>query len=123
MSELEIIVSLSLEGETFPVGKLYFHHRHGIARSSFEYDKNWLLHPEKFALDPVLNLNRGTFHTKAGVSLFGAMDDSSPDRWGRLLMQRAHLANSGKFRTLSAVDYLLGVLELLPNGLRKLLLR
>ncbi len=113
MSSQEVIVSIMLGNKVIRVGKLWFHEGRGSSRASFEYDQDWLNHPEKFALDPALNLTEGAFHTKAGSSLFGAIGDSAPDRWGRMLMRRARIAEdktkNTSPRTLSEIDYLLGV--------------
>jgi len=113
MSSEEIIVSLTLGEQIIRVGKLWFHAGRGTNRASFEYDKDWLNHPEKFAFDPALSLTTGTFHTKLGCSLFGAIGDSAPDRWGRILMRRAQMTKDKSKnvtpRTLSEMDYLLGV--------------
>lgn len=113
MNSQQIYVSIELGKETLKVGKLWFHQRDARQRASFEYDSEWLKHPEKFALDPALQLTEGVFHTTPNQILFGAIGDSAPDRWGRLLMRRAESARakfSGKApRTLTEVDYLLGV--------------
>jgi serine/threonine-protein kinase HipA len=81
--------------------------------ASFEYEQNWLKHPERFALDPALQLTKGAFHTQADQMLFGAIGDSAPDRWGRGLMRRAESARAKAVneapRTLLEADYLLGV--------------
>ncbi len=60
-----------------------------------------------------LKLTEGAFHTGQGVSIFGSIGDSAPDRWGRILMRRAE-ANRAKDQnrlpsTLFEIDYLLGV--------------
>jgi serine/threonine-protein kinase HipA len=113
MSSKEVIVSISLGGENIRVGKLWFHLRGARESASFEYDKKWLEHPEKFALEPALKLTEGSFHTGTEMSVFGAMGDSAPDRWGRLLMRRAEIANAKNKNitptTLFEMDYLLGV--------------
>jgi serine/threonine-protein kinase HipA len=57
--------------------------------ASFEYDKSWLASPERFSLEPALALGPGPYHTASGRPLFGAIGDSAPDRWGRVLMRRA----------------------------------
>jgi len=54
MSNKEVIVSISLGGRDIRVGKLWFYIRGARESASFEYDKNWLRHPEKFAIDPAL---------------------------------------------------------------------
>jgi serine/threonine-protein kinase HipA len=89
MNNKEVIVSISLGAENLRVGKLWCYVRGNRESASFEYDKKFLEHPERFALEPALKLTEGTFHTKVGVNMFGAIGDSSPDRWGRILMRRA----------------------------------
>ena len=113
MSSQQIYVSIELGEETHKIGKLRFHQRGARQSASFEYDPDWLKHSEKFALDPALQLTSGAFHTTPDQILFGAIGDSAPDRWGRVLMRRAEsmrakLAREAA-RTLSEADYLLGV--------------
>ena len=113
MSSREVLVSLALGRENIRVGRLWYHSRKGKTSASFEYDKHWLSHPEKFALEPALKLTQGAFHTREGLNVFGAIGDSAPDRWGRMLMRRAHVAvaqaKKNMLPTLAEVDYLLGV--------------
>jgi len=99
----KIFVSVTLGGETLPVGILWCYNRKGRESAAFEYDKQWLAHPKQFALEPALRLTEGTHYTDK--SLFGSIGDSAPDRWGRVLMRRANRTG----RTLSEADYLLGV--------------
>jgi serine/threonine-protein kinase HipA len=81
--------------------------------ASFEYDPSWLSHPERFSLEPALNLGPGAFHTASDQPLFGAIGDSAPDRWGRVLMRRAERRRAEREgqtpRTLRELDYLLMV--------------
>lgn len=120
MSSKEIYVSIALGSENFLVGRLWCHIRKERESASFEYDSNWLTHPERFALEPALTLTHGSFHTEAEQNLFGAIGDSAPDRWGRVLMRRANSQNAiskGETpRTLSEVDYLLGVTDEARQG-------
>lgn len=113
MNRSQVYVSIQLGDQTYSVGKLWFHQRGVRQSASFEYNKDWLQHPEKFALDPALQLTEGTFHTPPDQVLFGAIGDSAPDRWGRVLMRRAESARANAVeetpRTLSELDYLLGV--------------
>jgi serine/threonine-protein kinase HipA len=55
---------------------------------SFEYDASWLKRPEAIAFDPDLALVSGPQYPRSGRAGFGIFQDSSPDRWGRVLMQR-----------------------------------
>ena len=113
MSSKEILVSIALGSEDISIGKLWFHARGHKESASFEYDKEWLDHPEKFALEPALKLTEGAFHTGQGISLFGAIGDSAPDRWGRVLMRRSEASKASVQnrapRALFEIDYLLGV--------------
>ncbi len=113
MSSQQIYVSIELGEKTHKVGKLWFHQRGARESASFEYNPDWLKHSEKFALDPALQLTSGSFHTTPEQILFGAIGDSAPDRWGRVLMRRGESlrAKSAReaVRTLSEADYLLGV--------------
>jgi serine/threonine-protein kinase HipA len=113
MSSKEILVSISLGSEDIRIGKLWFHIKGHKESASFEYDKKWLDHPEKFALEPALKLTEGTFHTNQGINLFGAIGDSAPDRWGRVLMRRGEVSKAKEQnrapRSLFEIDYLLSV--------------
>ncbi len=109
----EVIVWVELESESIRVGRLWFHVKDHKESASFEYDKKWLEHPERFALEPALKLTEGSFHTGVGRSLFGGFGDSAPDRWGRVLMRRFEAAQAKEQnrvpKTLFESDYLLGV--------------
>ena len=83
---------------------------------SFEYDKEWLrLNPDKHNLDPDLKLYSGPQYLNDTKSNFGIFMDSSPDRWGRLLMRRREAAmarlEDRKEQLLFETDYLLGVYD------------
>jgi len=82
---------------------------------SFEYDESWLKGPYKFQLDPKLKLFKGAQFAPNDTPNFGIFLDSSPDRWGRTLLQRreAILAKLAKrpTRTFMESDYLLGVYD------------
>jgi serine/threonine-protein kinase HipA len=69
---------------------------------AFEYDKEWLKsNRDKHSLDPDLNLYGGQQYLNDTKSNFGIFMDSSPDRWGRLLMRRRESAMAGlSFRRL-----------------------
>ena len=111
--EHAILVYVDLEGIPMKVGQLWGHYRHGRESMSFEYDHDWLNHPKRFSLDPALKLLTGSFHASPDKPLFGAIDDSAPDRWGRLLMRRSERKNAERekrtARTLRELDFLLMV--------------
>lgn len=113
MKDRLIHVFIDLAGKIHYVGQLWAHLQRTRSSASFQYDSTWLTNPEKFALEPALLLGEETFQTESDQTLFGAMGDSAPDQWGRILMrrveaQRAHIARQHP-KTLIEIDYLLGV--------------
>lgn len=82
---------------------------------SFEYDEEWLRGSFPFQLDPKIRLFKGSQYAPNDRPNFGIFLDSSPDRWGRTLMQRreAVLARQEKrpVKTLLESDYLVGVYD------------
>lgn len=80
---------------------------------SFEYDQKWLQRPEAFTFDPDLALVSGRQYSTPNRPNFGIFLDSSPDRWGRVLMQRRENLRARhegrKPRSLTEWDFLLGV--------------
>lgn len=82
---------------------------------SFEYSREWLKSDYIYMIDPDLQLYSGRFFPKEGKLNFGAFLDSSPDRWGRVLMDRreAVIARQEKRqpKKLLESDYLLGVFD------------
>jgi serine/threonine-protein kinase HipA len=106
-----ILVYADLDGLPVLVGRLWARSRKGRESATFEYDSEWLHHPERFALEPALTLGPGPHHTAIGRALFGALGDSAPDRWGRALMRRAERARAKREgsspRTLMEVDFLM----------------
>jgi len=82
---------------------------------SFEYADIWLEKQSAIILDPNLGFYQGRQFLNDGKSNFGLFLDSSPDRWGRVLMDRreAALARKEKRKEVSLLetDYLLGVFD------------
>jgi serine/threonine-protein kinase HipA len=81
---------------------------------SFSYEEEWLKGSAARQLDPELQLYGGPQYLDTDSRPnFGLFLDSSPDRWGRLLMQRREAAlarETGRAeRRLQETDYLLGV--------------
>lgn len=101
-------------------GRMYPHYRRGSESASFVYDDKYLTSGEAYELDPGLPLVTGTLQTPVGRALFGAFADSSPDRWGRMLIQRAERARAKAAetapRSISEIDLLLGVRDDLRLG-------
>ena len=111
-----------LKDEPTLIGKLYVEEVRGEEIYSFEYDETWLSNPLAIMLDPELNLYTGRQYSQ-NKGNFGVFSDSSPDRWGRLLMKKRERINADregrKPRALKESDYLLGVFdETRMGGLR-----
>lgn len=115
-----VFVYVDLDGRPHLVGRLWSHLRRGRESATFEYEQAWLKQPERFVLEPALQLGPGPFHTAPGRALFGAIGDSAPDRWGRVLMRRAERRRARQAgeapRTLREIDYLLMVDDLARQG-------
>jgi serine/threonine-protein kinase HipA len=82
---------------------------------SFSYYDEWLKTNSSQNLDPHLFLSSGAQYASDEKTNFGVFLDSSPDRWGRMLMKRreAALARSENRAeiALRESDYLLGVFD------------
>ncbi len=118
MSKRKIYVYADWQGFETPslIGYLYSERLRGKEIFSFEYTKEWLNSENAFLLDPELQLYPGLHYlSDEEKKNFEIFTDSSPDRWGRLLMRRreAALARIEKRteQTLFETDYLLGVFD------------
>src|ERR1700692_3833076 len=105
---------MELKGPTL-MGVLSVVHVKGREVFSFAYDPKWLKNDQAQILDPDLQLFSGPQYLSAAKKNFGIFLDSSPDRWGHLLMKRreavqARIENR-KEKTLFREDYLLGVFD------------
>lgn len=96
------------------LGVLYVEYNKGTEHYSFEYSEEWLKQSFAYVLDPDLVLYRGRQYPIDKKS-FGLFADSSPDRWGRVLMQRRERITADKEgrkpNKLTESDYLLGVYD------------
>ena len=105
---------IELEGPAL-MGMLSVAHTKGREIFSYAYDKAWLVRGLAQNLDPDLQLFAGTQYLSPGKKNFGIFLDSSPDRWGRVLMVRREAISarmeSRKAKTLFEEDYLLGVFD------------
>ena len=97
------------------MGSLYVNVIKGGESYSFEYDKGWLKKTGlTLTLDPELMPYSGRQYP-TGKNIFGLFADASPDRWGRMLMNKREriLAEKAgrKPSKLYDSDYLLGVYD------------
>ena len=102
---MSIEVHIDWEGETKRVGLLRPAARG--ATVTFEYHPTWISQPKAFAIDPTnLPLRPGPHH---GTSLFGALQDCGPDRWGRVLIDRAVRRQVLESKPYRDLDYVLAL--------------
>lgn len=114
MSLLEVVLDdASLAPAATRVGWL---HRDTGRRGDlirFEYDASWLGDQRGFAIEPLLPLNEGSFHPEDASQPHGIFQDCSPDRWGKLLMDRREAIEAREQKrarkALRAWDYLVGI--------------
>ena len=104
-----------INGPPVLMGKLYVSAYRGKELFSFEYTKDWIRSTDASTIfDPDLQLYEGRQYAQ-DKPLFGVIEDSCPDRWGRLLMKRKEqmLARdeNRKPRALTESDFLLGVYD------------
>lgn len=102
-------------GGTVKFGIVYSERLRGKEIFSFEYDEAWLKRKDTLVLDPDLQYFKGVQYAGNERTNFGLFLDSSPDRWGRVLMRRREAALARKEEraeeTLVETDYLLGVYD------------
>lgn len=105
------------------LGKLFVNTIKGGESYSFEHDEEWLscaAYP--VSIDPDF-MGYGGREYPSGNAIFGVFADASPDRWGRLLMNKKERKiadkESRKPRRLNESDFLMGVYdETRMGGLR-----
>jgi serine/threonine-protein kinase HipA len=87
---------------------------------SFEYTAEWLENSFNSIIDPDLQFYTGKQFLNTDKCNFGIFLDSSPDRWGRLLLRRKEAfsarAENRSQKILLESDYLLGVNDKLRSG-------
>ena len=78
------------------MGRLYVDLIRGRESYSFEYDYEWLSSANlRVSLDPELETFSGRQYP-SGKNIFGLFADSSPDRWGRVLMNKRERIKADK---------------------------
>jgi len=102
---VSVEVHIEWAGQTHLAGRLHAAERGPSL--AFEYARTWLARDGAFAIDPTsLPLRSGTQHAPA---LFGAVADCGPDRWGRVLIQRAVRKKFLQSKPYRDLDYVLAL--------------
>lgn len=102
---MNLEVHIHWQTQTHWVGRLHAAERENSV--SFEYAPEWLQRSGTFAIDPTsLPLQPGMHH---GGKLFGAIQDCGPDRWGRILIERAVRKKVLTQKPYRDIDYVLAL--------------
>ncbi|MBK8223014.1 MAG: type II toxin-antitoxin system HipA family toxin [Candidatus Obscuribacter sp.] len=104
VSECFVYITLPRETSGVTAGRLVLtKDRRGSTLGRFVYGGSYLSRKDAVEIDPVeLKLAEGTYQTARLKGLFGAVRDSSPDDWGRRVIER----HTGKVQ-LDELGYLL----------------
>lgn len=118
--EIEVWADWDWMAEPRLMGTLFVSKSRGKEIFSFEYDADWIRSDEARVLDPSLQLDQGLQYADPARGNFGLFLDSSPDRWGRVLMQRRESRRARIEKRASNLlgesDFLLGVHDLHRMG-------
>jgi serine/threonine-protein kinase HipA len=102
---MNVEVHVDWHGRTRFVGRLHADERGPAV--AFEYAPEWLQRTDAFAIDPTsLPLRPGPHHQ---AELFGVMQDCGPDRWGRVLIERAVRKKVLPAKPYRDIDYVLAL--------------
>jgi len=111
-AKMSVEVHIDWRGQTHFAGRLHPAQRGTTV--TFEYEGEWLAREDSFAIDPTsLPLRPGPHHN---AILFGAMQDCGPDRWGRLLIERAVRKQILERKPYQDLDYVLTVDDIVRIG-------
>ena len=113
MKEILVYANWNELPEIMLLGNLRTELTKGEEIFSFEYAESWLQSGYAQDIDPDLRLYSGPQYLSDAKPNFGLFLDSSPDRWGRMLMKRREAIRDRetgeKPRQLFESDFLLGV--------------
>ena len=120
MEERTLFVHVDIAGEPVLAGRLHCNAEGGQENAALELDRHWLEHPLRAVYAPLLTLPPGPYFTGAHMPLYGAIGDSAPDRWGRMLLRRFERGEAPRegrpARVLREWDVLLGVEDAIRAG-------
>lgn len=118
MAYRSVFVYADWEGlpeEKMLMGQLQSELLRGKEVFSFVYSKEWLSSNFAQILDPDLVFSEGLQYLSDDKTNFGLFLDSSPDRWGRVLLRRREAAmarlEKRALQNLTELDFLLGVFD------------
>ena len=102
------------------IGDLDVSRVHGKEIVSVQLSSSWMKNHGNLFLDPDIEMYSGPQYPADGKVMFGFLSDSSPDRWGRRLLERSERIQAEKEKRkphrLNDSDYLLGISDELRYG-------
>lgn len=99
-----VFVELPTTGETVICGRYGLQEVEEGFLGRFVYGRSYLARPDAVAIDPVhLPLQDTEFTTTKVSGMFGALRDTAPDAWGRMVLDRRFQGTES-----TELDYLLG---------------
>ena len=120
MEKIYVYADFDFLEQAEEIGVLSYERVRGNDHFAFEFSREWLSrHGGLILSGDVMNV-KGMQHPRQGNSVFGFVNDSFPDRWGRALLDRrerlAAQEEQRPVRTLSNYDYLVGIEDLTRMG-------
>jgi serine/threonine-protein kinase HipA len=114
----ELVVYVDIDGAPVRAGIAYFTVGRKRVSTTFIYDSDYLSNPSAFDLEPALPRQSGQQYVD---KMPGSFQDSSPDRWGRNLINKRRqaeerAAGSRRLPALTDIDYLVGVSDATRQG-------
>ncbi|MGB3685883.1 MAG: type II toxin-antitoxin system HipA family toxin [Ornithinimicrobium sp.] len=114
----ELTVYVDIDGAPVRAGIAYFTVGRKRVSTSFIYDSDYLANPSAFDVEPALPRQSGQQYVD---KMPGSFQDSSPDRWGRNLINKRRqaeqrAAGSRRLPALTDIDYLVGVSDATRQG-------
>ncbi|AGG90800.1 HipA N-terminal domain-containing protein [Rhodanobacter denitrificans] len=110
---LDVVLDDATLGPTIAIGSLRCERHGGSEAISFAYHRDYIERRRSVAIAPDLPLVAGPSWPAREQALFGIFRDISPDRWGRMLMERREALEAReakrRLRRLSEWDFLTGV--------------
>lgn len=111
MNEFDVCAAWMTSEEK--IGHCVIENARGKEIIGFAYEREWLRNHPEFVMDPDIFQAEGIQFPPANKPCFGFLSDTSPDRWGRKLMDRREALDAKDeerpIKTLHESDYILGV--------------
>lgn len=103
------------------IGELSYERVRGSDSFSFEFSHEWLKRHGNIILSGDIMNSAGRQYPRQSGKVFGFVNDSFPDRWGRLLLDRRERMSAQKeegrvAKKLNNYDYLVGIEDLTRMG-------